>query len=679
MYQLKENLCLRFSSGCLAVLTGVACLATATNVTAADPAPDITNDLASMNLEQLMNESVTSVSKKETKLDQSPAAIYVVTQDDIRRLGITTIPEALRLVPGLDVARITGNEWAVSSRGFNAEFAKTLLVMIDGRTVYTPSSSGVYWNAQDIVMEDIDRIEVIRGPGAALWGANAVNGVINIITKSAKETSGAMVSVTAGIEDQPSTTVQYGGLLATNLYYRAFLKYYNRDGLVNAPGVDSADGSDMLHGGFRMDWEPSEEDNFTFQGDLYSGNAGKEVMQLSLSPVTDRPIDAVERNAGGNVLGRWTRTFSDTASVTLQTYYDHVQQGSGYGTEYGNTCDADLKNQFNLGTGNAVVWGGGYRLQDIKNTSSFDLTWAPERSQIQIFNVFAQDDITLVRDRLHFTLGGKIEHNTVVGLDLEPNVRLLWTPTENQTAWAALSRATRTPSLFELGGRLNEAAFQAGPNPALVSLLPNPNLQEEKLTAYEIGYRVQPTKPLSFDAAGFYNIYDNLSVQEPNANQFVATPVPAHLLVSSTWQNADSAETYGLELSGQWQVTDNWRLTGSYTWLHMDLDPDPSAGANSPQHQFQVRSYLDLPCHTEFNGALYYVDQISAPSGPGVATIPAYFRLDLGLTWHATKSLEFGLWGQNLLDGQHPEFPSHETQFITQVPRGGLAKVTWHF
>jgi iron complex outermembrane receptor protein len=642
------------------------------------------DDLDNMTLEQLVNVQVTSVSKKETDLFASPAAIYVITQDDIRRMGVTSIPEALRMVPGMDVARISGNEWAVSTRGFNGEYASDLLVLIDGRTIYTPASSGVFWDSQDVVLEDVDRIEVIRGPGATLWGANAVNGVVNIITKSAKETQGGMVSTSLGTEDQPITTVRYGGELATNLYYRVYAKYSNHPALETSTGGNAADDSSALRGGFRMDYEPSTQNDFTWQGDYYTSDAGKQVNQITLVPAAVELMNVEEHNSGGNVLGRWTRTFSEDSQMTLQTYYDHVEQGDGFGEEIRNTFDVDLQHRFALGARNDIVWGAGYRHTDIKNTPSFNLIWIPESQGLQLGNAFVQDDITLVRDRLHFTLGSKVEYNNLIGFEIEPSARLLWTPTERQTVWAAVSRATRTPALFELDGRLNEAAFPSGPPPSppiLVSLLGNPNLKAENLTAYELGYRIEPAKRLSFDAAAFYNVYGNLITEVPNATGFEASPAPPHLLISSTWQNLDSGETYGTELSAQWQVLDHWRLMASYTFLHMQLGPDTSfpPESSSPQQQFQVRSYLDLPHNVEFNGAIYYIDEISTQSGGNVATIPSYTKLDLGLTWRPCKSLEIGIWGKDLLENEHPEFPSQETTQITEIPRSVMATITWRF
>jgi iron complex outermembrane receptor protein len=367
--------------------------------------PNPSADLENLTLEQLANVQVTSVSKKETGLFASPAAISVITQDDIRRMGATSIPEALRMVPGMDVARITGNEWAVSTRGFNSEYAGSLLVLIDGRTVYGPGNTGVFWDAQDVVMEDLDRIEVIRGPGATLWGANAVNGVINITTKSAKDTQGGLVSASYGTEDQPITTVRYGGELATNLYYRVYGKYSDHPGLESSTGSSTPDSSTSLLGGFRLDYEPATQDTFTLQGNYYSGTAGREVDHVTLVPAAVRIIDNREDNSGGNILGRWTRSFSEESQLTLQMYFDHSRQGYGEGEAMLDTFDVDLQHRFAIGTRNDIVWGGGYRDIEAQNPPGFFLTFNPPSQNLQLGNVFAQDDITLAPDRLHLTLG----------------------------------------------------------------------------------------------------------------------------------------------------------------------------------------------------------------------------------------------------------------------------------
>jgi iron complex outermembrane recepter protein len=641
------------------------------------------NDWQNLTLEQLVNVQVTSVSKKQTDLFTSPAAIYVITQEDIRRSGLTSIPELLRMVPGLDVARIDANHWAISARGFNDQYADKLLVLIDGRTVYEPQFAGVYWNVEDLPLEDIDRIEVIRGPGATLWGANAVNGVINVITKNAKDTQGGLVSVTYGTEDQPSTTVRYGGALGTNLFYRAYVKYFDREGFLDAPGRDGADAWDMLRGGFRLDWEGSDINRLTLQGDYYYSNAGQPFDDTSLTPPFSRPLDIVNHDQGGNVLGRWTHTFSETSQLTLQLYYDHVREGAFLITGTTDTYDFDLQHRFAWGERQDIVWGVGYRYQNSNTATNFILQFIPSSDHDQLFSAFVQDEVTVVQNRLHLTIGSKFEHNDFTGFEVQPSGRLAWTPTERQTVWAAVSRAVRTPSLFDLGMRSNLSAFQppSGP-PILIAAFGSPNFKSEELLAYELGYRVEPVKQLSFDVAAFYNVYDRLRNYVQGVSQLEIDPAPPHLLIPLMIENSQRGETYGAELLAEWRVTDDWKLIASYTWLQMHVGPDVLGQSNnndSPQNEFQLRSSLSLPHNVELDGAVYYVDQVAPILGLSEKQVPAYVRLDLGVTWRPIRSLEIGIWGQNLADNRHAEFTNYKTSLISEVPRSVLGRVTWRF
>jgi iron complex outermembrane receptor protein len=630
-------------------------------------------DLENFSLEQLVNVQVTSVSKEKSDLFTAPAAIYVITQEDIRRSGMTSIPELLRMVPGLDVAQIDANHWAVSSRGYNDQYANKLLVLIDGRSVYTPVSAGVFWNVQDVPLDDIDRIEVIRGPGATLWGANAVNGVINIITKSAQDTQGGLVTVVYGTENQPYTTVQYGGQLATNLFYRAYVTYFNRDNFVDATGQNTADAWNAIRGGFRMDWEPTAENNFTLQGDYYSLNAGETIDETTLTPPFVNRVNFVDDDTGGNVLGRWTHNYSDTSQLSLQMFYDRSEQGDAPIVIKNNTYDFDLQHRFALGSRQEIVWGAGYRYltEDIAN-SDFFVSFSPTSDHDQIFSAFLQDDITVIENRLHLTIGSKLEHDNITGFEVEPSVRLAWTPTKKQTVWAAVSRAVRTPSYSELD-ILENRSFNP---PVLATVSGNPSLNSEELTAYELGYRIKPIEPVSFDVATYYNVYDQLIAPVQGAPVFV--PPAGPVIVPLTFENVQHADTYGAEVSGEWRVTDNWKLVASYTFSETHLSPTQGYD-NNPQNQFQIRSYVNLPHHVELDGAVYYVDQISPPLGNASTTIPAYARVDLGVTWRPVKTLELGIFGQNLLDGNHPEFTSYKTTVLTEIPRSIMGRITWRF
>lgn len=651
----------------------MAAMLTATPAVAAVTAAD----LADLSIEQLMNESVTSVSKKETDLDQAPAAISVITGDDVRRLGITSIPEALRLVPGMNVARINGNQWAISSRGFNLRHANKLLVLMDGRSVYTPSFGGVYWDAQDMILEDLNQIEVIRGPGATLWGANAVNGVINITSKNSKETQGGLFSTTAGSEDQPAMSLRYGGKVSEELHYRVYLKYFDREGLLNPDGSDAPDAWDSVRGGFRTDWEPTGEDLITLQGDYHSMQTRENVTTPRFTPPFSETVPMDSESYGGNLLGRWTRTFSDQSRFSLQAYFDSFRHGSGATDETRDTADIQFEHRLPIGTWNDLVWGLGYRFTTDEFTQSELTQWTPASRDLQFYSAFIQDEITVIRDRLRVILGSKFEHNDYTGWEIQPGVRLLWTPTTRQTVWASASHAAGTPSRLYRDARVNLEAYQPPGSPVLGDAwIGNPDFESETVDAFEIGYRIEPAPNLSVDLTAFYNLYNDLSGVEVGPLE----PEGDHVLVPLNFANNESGETYGFEASVQWMPCDPLRLTANYSLLQMDLGPTGLVGLGSPQQQVSLRSYLTLPWNLEFNSSVAFVDEVDSLTHTGsTRAIPAYVRVDAGLVWHPRESLEIGLWGQNLLDRQHPEFSSQISDGITEIPRSIVGKITWRF
>lgn len=637
-------------------------------------------DLADLSIEQLMNESVTSVSKRETDLNQSPAAISVITGDDIRRLGITSIPEALRLVPGLNVARISANQWAISSRGFNQQYSNKVLVMMDGRSIYTPSFGGVFWDAQDMVLEDLERIEVIRGPGATLWGANAVNGVINITSKNSKDTQGGLFSTSTGTEDQPSMSIRYGGAISDTLHYRAYLKYFDRNGLEDSIGGGSPDAWESIRGGFRADWDPSPDDLVTLQGDYYSLNTAGNLTTPTLAPPFSEESVMDNESRGGNVLGRWTRTLSDKSHLSLQAYFDYYRYATIGATESRHTADIQLEHRFPLGTRNDILWGLGYRFTTDQLDSSAVVALNPASADLNLYTAFIQDEITVVPERLRLILGSKVEHNDYTEWEIQPSARLLWTPTEHQTVWASASHAAGTPSRIHRGGRYSTGNFQPPGGPLVVTeLAGNSNVISESLDAYEIGYRIEPTRNLSVDLTAFYNVYDDLLTVTEGEPQLVTTPDP-HLFVPLDFENSVAGETYGVEATVQWKPLDQWRLAANYSWLHMRLRPDDEIGKGSPQQQVSLRSYVTLPWNLEFNSFAAYVDSVESLNQADVTTpIPAYLRVDVGLVWRPNETLEIGIWGQNLLDRQHPEFTSQNNNGITEIPRSVVGKITWRF
>jgi iron complex outermembrane recepter protein len=656
-------------SGAVPAFLGIAAFADAADTNQPSMSP---RDLENFTLEQLVNVKVTSVAKQETDLFTSPAAISVITQDDLQRNGFTSIPDALRLVPGMDVAQINAGQWAVSTRGFNSQYADKLLVLVDGRSVYTPAFSGVFWELQDLIMDDLDRIEVIRGPGAALWGDNAVNGVINVTTKSASDTQGALISTSFGTENQSITSLRYGGQLTTNLFFRVYLKYESEDGLLNSMGNRMPDGWDALLGGSRMDWEPNPNDRFTLEGDYVAENLGGSIQVPQLTPPYATTFSGVNQDSDGNIEGRWTHDFSASSQLTLQTYYDHSVTQTAQILSTVDVYDIDLQDQFALGDRQDIVLGAGFR--DSRDTSppTFNLIYSPEHSYTTIYNVFAQDNVTLVQDRLHLTLGTKIDHTTYGGFDYQPDGRLLWTPSENQTVWTAVSRAVSIPSQLEEASRYNDAVFPTANGPAVVSILGNPNFKPEELLAYQLGYRITPTPNWSFDVATYYNVYHGVRTNQMGVPYFEAAPVP-HLVIPETWENALSGDCYGAEVSAQWKPFDSWRLAASYSWLHLAADLDNSITGDGPQQQFQIHSYLDLTRNINFNSSLYYVGGLPDQS------VPSYFRLDIGLNWRLNKSWEIGVFGQNLLHTGTVEYESLRTPALTEIPRSVYGKITWRF
>jgi iron complex outermembrane receptor protein len=669
------------------LLAGTLAVCPLANASAAGPqsVPDVT----SMSLEDLMNMQVTSVSKRTQKVADAAAAVFVITQEDIRRSGATSIPDALRMVPGLEVAQIDQNKWAIGSRGFNGRFDNKLLVLIDGRSVYTPLFSGVYWNVQDVVLEDVDRIEVIRGPGATLWGANAVDGVINIITKSAKATQGGLVSAGAGSQEATAETVRYGAKVKDSTYYRVYGKYYDWYPSIDPAGVTASDGWHALRGGFRVDSNVTTRDSVTVQGDLYHDNFGETLTVPTLtSPTFWSTYPNNGRESGGDLLGRWNHSFS-RSSTSLQMYYDrtNIADPTVFGDQE-SVYDVDFQHDIHLGESQELVWGLGYRSIRDSNGSSFTVALLPDHSNLNQYSAFVQDEVSLLDNRMHVTVGSKFEHNPFTGFEFEPNVRVLGTLTNKQSVWAAVSRAVRTPALTEEGLQLNEAVIPPGvpplnsPLPVVEAIFGSRQFGSEDLLAYEVGYRVQATNSFSLDLAAFYNNYTNLRSAEPGAPILVGSPVPSYVVLPFVASNKMSGGTYGIEPFAEWKILPRWKLMGSYSFLRMNihknansLDPTPDLpNGLSPHHQYNLRSSLDLPKHFEQDLMLRYVDKL-----PGL-NIPSYYSLDLHIGWKPVSQVQLSFGAQDLLNSQHLEFiPEFINTLPTQVRRTFFGSIAWTF
>ncbi|HKX30081.1 MAG TPA: TonB-dependent receptor [Blastocatellia bacterium] len=644
------------------------------------PAPDLTT----ASLEELMNIEVTSASKKEERLFQTAAAISVITQEEIRRSGMTSLPELLRLVPGLHVARIDGNKWAITARGFNSRFPNKLLVLIDGRSIYTPQFSGVYWEAQFLPLEEIERIEVIRGPGGALWGANAVNGVINIITKSAAETQGGLMSAGGGSEDHAFGSLRYGGTAGANAHYRIHARSFSRSGLLDASGREAPDGQRAVSGGFRLDWSRSGRDALTLQGDIYDSTLRETSTPVTLPAPFAPPRPTPGEFTGGNVMGHWNHIFSERSDATLQIYFDRSRREIRDVGERVDTIDFDFQHHLALKRRQDLIWGVGYRLiaDQTNGNLGTPAQFTPKGRSFQIFSAFVQDELMLIKNRLRLTLGTKLEHNDYTGYEVQPSARLLWTPSARQTVWAAASRAVRTPARTQNSLRINATAFP-GPDGLIVfsTLIGSPDPQSEELRAYELGYRAQPSRKLSLDLAAFYNVYDRLVTFDPGPPFFDTFGYP-HLTIPLRFGNLMNGRVYGAELSATADLTRRWRVRGGYSFLAAELnhklagqDQNVDLGENhSPKHQFQVHSYFKLPGRLELDNGLYYLTKLSAQS------IPGYTRLDLRLGWKMRESFELSFGAQNLLDDRHPEFNSLDSIVITsQAKRSFYGKATWRF
>jgi len=646
--------------------------------------PQKQEDLLDMSFEDLLNIEVTTVSKKEQKLSEVPAAISVITQEDIRRSGATNIPEALRLVPGVQVARINANSWAISIRGFNGEFANKLLVMIDGRSIYTPLHAGVYWDEHDVMLEDVERIEVIRGPGGTLWGANAVNGIINIITKKAKDTQGALMTGGGGTEEQGFGAVRFGGKINDKAYFRIYSKYFNRDDAPFLDGGDGADTWDAIQGGFRLDWDPSENDTLSLQGNIASGQVG--YAGYMLYPVSPYMFSVTEKQdiKVGNTLGRWQHSFSDGSDMTLQLYYDRTDRWVAVFDEIRDTFDIDFQHSFSCIDRHEIIWGLGHRLTKDHTKGTLAMSMDPPNYDLYNYSGFVQDQITLWENYLKLTLGSKFEYNDFSGFEYQPSGRIIWTPNPDHSLWTSVTRAVRTPVRFDHDDESTRMIIPGYPpsyTPIAVASLGNDDVKSEKLLSYELGYRVRPRNNFFLDFALFFNDYDDLRTFESGTPMSKTTPF-AHMLMPLIIDNKMDGESYGAELSASWEIMKNWTLNAGYSFLQMQLHQDndstdtSSATSNEgrpPHNQAYLRSNLDLPGNLELDLALNYVDTLPD------ADIPSYFRFDARLGWHLTDNVELSLVGQNLLDNRHPEFYYRGYQLTTEVQRGFYAKLTCKF
>ena len=641
-------------------------------------------DLTQESLEDLMSVEVTSVSKKEQKLSRTASAVFVITPEDIRQSGATNIPDLLRMVPGMDVAQINGNTWAISARGLNGQFANELLVMIDGRNVYSPTSGGVFWDTLDVTLENIERIEIIRGPGATVWGGNAVNGVVNIIRKKAGDTQGMLVVAGAGNMEPGFGTVEYGARAGGHTDYRIYSKYFSIDEMNDRQAEGGGDGWHLLRAGFRSDTTVSEKDSLILQGSIYAGREGDPVPILpsitSPGPVNQQLFANL---SGGSLQSIWNHTYTERSDSTLSASYDGYERSDRLGDKR-KTFNLDFEHHFQQGRRQDFVWGLGYRWTAENSQGSLDVSLIPPNQSTSVVSGFLQDEIAAIPDRLYVTVGTKVERNTYSGFAALPSVRAVYEFSNRRMAWAAISRAVRTPSEADVSLRLNVAGFtEPDGTHVLISVLGNPHVEDERVTAYEAGYRTEMGQRLSIDLAAYYNRYDHQTSSEPATPFFELTPLPAHLVLPTIGQNRIDGETHGLEITAKWKVARRWTLNASYDFerIHMHREPPsqdtetaPDTNGSDPHVHARIRSHVDLSHRVGWDAAAYFTDRLLAQG------VPSYTRVDTGLSWRWTERLTLSVVGQDLLRAQHLEFlDSSGATNSTLIRRSCYGKVIWHF
>ncbi len=666
-------------TGCLAAVLLMASHAgVAASALAGDNSDQVDQSLKSLSLSELGNVEVTTVTKEPQQVWKTPAAIFVITQQDIQRSGATNIPEALRLAPGVEVARISSDEWSIGIRGFGSRLSRSVLVLIDGRIVYSPFTAGVYWEVQDTLMEDIDRIEVIRGPGGTVWGPNAVNGVINIITKSSKDTQGGLVSGGAGNVQQGFGEARYGSGNGKDFAYRIYGKGFAVSPEFHADGInyDSWQGGQA---GFRMDWNRNR-DSYTLQGDGYYQAAGESVQAATYNPPAEFILDGHAHLSGGNVLWRWKRSLGEKKDFQFDAYYDQTSRHELNFGDIRNNFNLDFTQRFPLPRQEISYGLEAYISHGDEIELYSGLTFIPSSLTDQYYTAFIQDEVTLVKNRLELLAGPRFVKTNFTGLLVEPTVRLLYTPTATQSLWAGFTQAVRTPADVERDFYLSSFIGMEAGLPFFARFNANRYFQSERLNGYELGYRRLVGKNLYLDIATFFNQYRNLLSEDITGPIFVeANPVPTHLLLPAEFGNGLIATTEGGEIAPQWQPKPYWRLTGSYSFLEMhvekapgsmDVGSAPGIQGSSPQHEVLLQSNLDLPKTVTVDAQIRYVSKLPA------LAVPAYWTGDLSLGWSPTRQLRFSAVGQNLFQPYHYEY-SYDPRGLVGIERSLFGRVTW--
>lgn len=633
--------------------------------------------LEQLSLEQLMNVEVTSVSKKEENRSEAPAAISVITAEDIRQFGIRTVPDALRLAAGTHVGRVSSSQWAVSTRGFSGLNSSKLLVLIDGRSVYTPLFSGVFWDVQDTLLADIARIEVIRGPGASLWGANAMNGVINIVTKSSAETQGTYAEAGGGTHERGFGSVRYGGAIGEAATYRVYAKYFNRAGTALPAENPNSDDWSMARFGFRSDWDATEVDSFVLQGDVYTGDVGQPAPSIAVTGRAGPPPPLRGFLNGGNIIAAWKRQLAEDSDFALRFYYDRTRRNDPSYLDVLDTYDVDFQNRVPLPLNQELLWGLNFRLMVNENRGKGILELSRPEAADRLYSGFVQDQITFEEPALRFTFGSKFEHNSFSGFEIQPTGRFAWQPTAGHTLWGAVSRAVRVPTRIERDINVVAADPASDPLPILIG---NPKLDSEKLDSYELGYRLPILPVLYVDLAAFYNHYTDLMTLEagtPSSDSAGKVTIP----ISN--RNQMNGHARGFELAAAYEPTPgNWKLTGTYTFFKLQLSPTGLdinrnrlfQGA-TPAHQFTVGFQKPLTHRLELGAFFRWIGNLESSGDLGNQGVPEYASLDARVAWRLTKEVDIAVVGQNLLHSTQSEFPG----FNSRVERGAYGMLSARF
>jgi len=635
-------------------------------------------DLSSLNLEQLTRIEVSTALRREQALFETPAAVYVITHEELMRSGATSVPEALRMVPGVEVAQIDANKWAVSARGFNSRFANKMLIMIDGRSIYNPVYSGTLWDQNDLLLEDIDRIEIVRGPGATMWGANAVNGVINVVTSRPRDTGGVLLAGRAGNIDEVASA-RLGSATRSTVKSRVFAKYVRRGDLLTVDNGSARDGGTSERGGARLDWQPSNRDQLTFQGNLFR-NPETQRIDFGYNPVEF--LYSSIYGAGGFAMGKWERKLAGS-DLALQSYFSNEHRNEiGMKVDM-KVADIDFQHHINTGSRNDIVWGSSFRWTSDRISGSQSY-FAHADHLVSLFSAFIQDSVVISPAKLTLTAGSKLQWNTYTKFEWQPRVSLIWTPDSAQAVWGAVSRAVRTPSDQDRDVRFLYPMGTSEGTPLFGLICGNPDLKAEIVIAHELGYRRRIAKWFSADVAGFVNRYADLQathIGEP----FLITSPELGIVQPFKYVNGFTAQTQGVEVSLGWTPAKSIRVLGSYAWMqarlrnHGDVTVQPSGGQDwsTPRNTFDVRAHWNMSRSSGIDAIVNGNSTVPSSLGIPVAIVSGHTRMDFRVTHALTEGLELAAGGTNLLSARHQEFYPEDYTLNSYVPRGIYLALNW--